>query len=102
MDIKGKTIVITGGGQGLGRAMAVYLAGSGASLALIDLNAEKLAETAGLCRAAGGSAHTYLANVAREEEVVATFERIVADTGAVRRLTHIKHVLQVPIRERIA
>jgi NAD(P)-dependent dehydrogenase (short-subunit alcohol dehydrogenase family) len=29
MDIRGKTIVITGGGQGLGRAMAVYLAGSG-------------------------------------------------------------------------
>ncbi len=52
MDINGKTIVITGGGQGLGRAMAVYLARSGARLALIDLNADKLAETADLCRAA--------------------------------------------------
>ena len=94
MDIKGKTIVITGGGQGLGRAMAVYLAGSGACLALIDLSAEKLAETAGLCRAAGGSAHTYLANVAREEEVVATFERIVADTGAVHGLINNAGILR--------
>ena len=94
MDIRGKTIVITGGGQGLGRAMAAYLAGSGACLALIDLNAEKLAETAGLCRAAGGSAHTYLANVAREEEVVATFERIVADTGAVHGLINNAGILR--------
>ena len=30
MDIRGKTIVITGGGQGLGRAMAAYLADTGA------------------------------------------------------------------------
>ena len=94
MDINGKTIVITGGGQGLGRAMAVYLARSGARLALIDLNADKLAETADLCRAAGGSAHVYLANVAREEEVVATFERIVADTGAVHGLINTAGILR--------
>jgi len=36
MNIKNKVIVITGGGQGLGRAMAFELAQSGAKLALID------------------------------------------------------------------
>ena len=45
MDIKGKTIVITGGGQGLGRAMAVAFAKDGATLAIIDLNEEPLAQT---------------------------------------------------------
>ncbi|MCG3171038.1 MAG: 3-oxoacyl-[acyl-carrier-protein] reductase FabG [Pseudomonadales bacterium] len=94
MDIKGKTIVVTGGGQGLGRAMAVYLARSGATLALIDLNEQKLAETAGHCRAAGGAAHTYLANVAREEEVIATFDRIVTDTGAVHGLINNAGILR--------
>lgn len=94
MDIKGKTIVVTGGGQGLGRAMAVYLARSGATLALIDLNEQKLAETAEQCRAAGGAAHTYLANVAREEEVIATFDRVVADTGAVHGLINNAGILR--------
>ena len=76
MDLKGKTIVVTGGGQGLGRAMAVELAGAGANLALIDLNDEPLAETVQLCREAGGDAKPYKANIAREEEVVAVFDAI--------------------------
>ena len=94
MDIKDKTIVVTGSGQGLGRAMAVYLAASGARLALIDLNQEKLAETADKCRAAGGSAQIYLANVAKEEEVIGTFERIIADTGAVHGLINNAGILR--------
>ena len=38
MNITDKTIVITGGGQGLGRAIAISLANHGAKIALIDLN----------------------------------------------------------------
>jgi 3-oxoacyl-[acyl-carrier protein] reductase len=94
MDIKDKTIVVTGAGQGLGRAMAVYLAGSGARLALLDLNQEKLDETAEKCRAAGGSAHAYIANVAREDDVVSTFDRIMADTGAVHGLINNAGILR--------
>jgi short-subunit dehydrogenase len=41
MNLNGKTIVVTGGGQGLGRAMALSLAKTGAKLALIDLNEEQ-------------------------------------------------------------
>lgn len=94
MDIKGKTIVVTGGGQGLGRAMAVFLAHSGAALALVDLNEERLAETVQLCRDAGGAAHAYLVNVAREDEVVAGFDRIIADTGAVHGLINNAGILR--------
>jgi 3-oxoacyl-[acyl-carrier protein] reductase len=94
VDIKGKTIVITGGGQGLGRAMAVYLAASGARLALIDLNQEKLNETKALCKNAGGSALSYLANVAKEDDVIVTFDRIVADTGAVHGLINNAGILR--------
>ncbi len=42
MQLKDKVIIITGGCQGLGRAMAEYLAARGARLALVDLNPEKL------------------------------------------------------------
>ena len=42
MELKDKVIIITGGCQGLGRAMGEYLAAKGAKLALVDLNQEKL------------------------------------------------------------
>lgn len=76
MQIQDKVIVITGGGQGLGRAMAVNLASQGAKLALIDLNEELLKETVGLIEQAGSSAKYYLANVTNEVEVEQTFNQI--------------------------
>lgn len=79
MDIKGKTIVITGGGQGLGRAMAVYFANKGANLALIDLNQEALDATVAQCKEAGSDARAYICNVAEEEAVVSCFAQIDQD-----------------------
>lgn len=76
MNIKDKVIVITGGGQGLGRAMAVSLAEQGAQLALIDLNQELLDETVGLIEQAGSIAKSYIANVADEPQVEQVFNQI--------------------------
>ncbi|NVL45085.1 SDR family NAD(P)-dependent oxidoreductase, partial [Pseudomonas syringae pv. actinidiae] len=67
MELKDKLIIITGGGQGLGRAMAEYLAGKGANLALVDLNQEKLDQAVAACVALGVKARAYLCNVANEE-----------------------------------
>ncbi|WP_448554389.1 SDR family oxidoreductase [Thalassotalea montiporae] len=79
MNVKNKTIVITGGGQGLGRAIAVNLAEQGAKLALIDLDAELLQETVSLVEQAGSSAKFYIANVTIESDVEAVFEQINQD-----------------------
>jgi len=46
MDLAGRTAVITGAGSGIGRALAHEAAGRGMTLALLDSNAEMLAETA--------------------------------------------------------
>ncbi len=81
MDLNGKVIAVTGGGQGLGRSMAVVLAAKGAKMALIDLNQEKLDEAVELCKAAGGDAKAYIANVAKEDDVISTFDKIVEDFG---------------------
>ena len=81
MNLNGKVIAVTGGGQGLGRSMAMVLAAKGAKLALIDLNQEKLDEAVELCKAAGGDAKAYIANVAKEEDVISTFDQIVEDFG---------------------
>jgi 3-oxoacyl-[acyl-carrier protein] reductase len=83
MQIKGKTIVITGGGRGIGRAMALAFADKGGNVALIDLNVADLDETKKLCEAKGVKAWTYVANVAKEDEVVATFDAIARDCDGI-------------------
>lgn len=94
MELKGKVVAVTGGGQGLGRSMALVLAAKGAKLALIDLNQEKLDETVSLCKAAGGDAKAYIGNVANEESVIATFDQIVEDFGALNGLINNAGILR--------
>jgi 3-oxoacyl-[acyl-carrier protein] reductase len=81
MELRGKTILITGAGRGLGAAMAKRLAARGAGLALVDLDDRGLVAVRDACRALGVRAETYSANVALENEVVGVFDRVVADFG---------------------
>lgn len=94
MKLQDSVIAITGGGQGLGRAMAEYLAAKGARLALIDLMPEKLEEAVAACDKAGGEARTYVCNVAKEEDVEKTFEAIVADFGQLNGLVNNAGILR--------
>ena len=48
MNVKGKTILITGGGRGLGRAMALAFAAKGARLAIVGVNQGVIDEAAAL------------------------------------------------------
>ncbi len=88
MDLQGKTIVITGAARGLGAAMAKRLAARRPKLALVDLGADSLADTAAACRALGAEVKTYGANVAKEADVVALFDSIVRDCGGVDGLVN--------------
>jgi 3-oxoacyl-[acyl-carrier protein] reductase len=94
MKLQDSVIAITGGGQGLGRAMAEYLAAKGARLALIDLMPEKLDEAAAACDKTGGDVRTYVCNVAKEEDVEKTFEAIVADFGQLNGLINNAGILR--------
>lgn len=89
MDLSDKTIAITGGGRGLGAAMGKRLARQGCRLALIDMDEEALSVTAAECVEAGSpQVATYKVNVAREDEVVALFDRIATDFGALHGLVN--------------
>lgn len=81
MQLEGKLVAITGSGRGIGRAMALAFAQKRANVALIDLNADDLAQTRALCEAEGVRANSYICNVTREEEVAGTLDRVVADFG---------------------
>lgn len=81
MDISNKTVVVTGAGRGIGRAIALKLARHGADIALFDLNADDLEETSALCAAESVKARGYRVNVADEGEVSAAMTRVAADFG---------------------
>ncbi len=94
MELKDKLIIITGGGQGLGRAMAEYLASKGANLALLDLNQEKLDQAVAACEALGVKARAYLCNVANEDQVVDTVSKVAEDFGAIHGLVNNAGILR--------
>ncbi len=65
--------MVTGGARGIGRAIALRLAGEGASVAVSDLDLESAEAVAGEARRAGGSASAYRLDAASEPEVQAFF-----------------------------
>ena len=82
MDIKDKTVAITGAARGIGKALALAFATKGARLALIDLSVDDIASTAAMCAEMGVEARSYACNVTREDDVVATMNAIAADFGS--------------------
>ena len=87
MDLQGKTIAITGGGRGLGAAMARRLAARECNLALIDVDDTSLGDVADSCRGAGAAeVGTWTANVANEADVERVFAEIAARFGALHGL----------------
>lgn len=82
MRFAGKVIVITGAAQGIGRACAVRFLSEGAKVVIADVNAERLAATAGEI----GSSDTVLAvvtDVARKDQVDALIATTVAQFGRI-------------------
>jgi 3-oxoacyl-[acyl-carrier protein] reductase len=83
MDLKGKTLLITGGAQGLGQKMAETIAAQGASIALADIDESKLKDTIQLCSKNGNKVKSYSANVADESSVEKLFRNIRSDFGGI-------------------
>jgi len=83
-DLDGKPVFVTGASRGIGRAICVELAKEGAPLALFDLSADALSETAGLCRDAGSPRVTvHATDVSKAASVAAAAEEATAAHGGV-------------------
>ena len=80
-DLAGETVMITGGGRGLGRAIADGFAVSGATVAILGRDETKLAAAVAEMREAGSKAHFYVANVADEAALAAAAERMRGEIG---------------------
>ena len=73
MNIKDKIIVITGAAQGLGAQIAHRLGKAGATLALLDLNKEKLSQLKSSLENKNIQSEYFVANVSSEEQISKTF-----------------------------
>lgn len=82
-SLKNKTAVVTGGGGGLGSAIADGLARAGARLALTGLTEDRAARAAEQCRKHGCDARAYVLNVLEEPAVRDGAQRILDDFGHV-------------------
>src|SRR3984893_14804562 len=74
MTLSGRVALVTGASQGIGRACALRLAASGATVAVAARNQEKLTELVQQIEASGGKASAFTVDVADEEQVKTTFK----------------------------
>lgn len=82
IDLRGRVALVTGGGRGLGQAMALALAAHGAAVAVTARSADQLRTTAELIAAAGGVARAFPANVANAGDVQGLKAAVGQELGA--------------------
>jgi NAD(P)-dependent dehydrogenase (short-subunit alcohol dehydrogenase family) len=82
-DLRDKTVVITGGASGIGRAMADAFAVEGARIVLADIEPGALEEATRALRASGATALAVPTDVSKAEQVQALADRAVAELGRV-------------------
>lgn len=80
--------MVTGAGQGLGRAFATSAADAGWRVAILDLNEEKAAQVAAEIISSGGMARSYGADIADADVLAVVADRIASELGPVTGLVN--------------
>src|SRR6202040_1224406 len=83
MIFSGRVALVTGASQGIGRACALNLAQSGATLALAARSREKLEELVAQIESAGGKAAAFPLDVGDEEQIKSVFKAAIAQFGKI-------------------
>jgi NAD(P)-dependent dehydrogenase (short-subunit alcohol dehydrogenase family) len=90
--LHGKTLIITGGSLGMGRELALELAGAGVNLVLNARHEPQLAEAADQCRAQGAQVR-YVAGNAAAAETVSRLVKQALELGGFYGFVHVAGVL---------
>ncbi|MCP6720412.1 MAG: SDR family oxidoreductase [Patescibacteria group bacterium] len=84
MSIKNKTIIVTGGSDGIGKQIVLRLAKLGPSLVIVALNEDKLRETAKEAESLGAAeVKAYSCDIRDAEKVTETVNQIASDFGGI-------------------
>jgi NAD(P)-dependent dehydrogenase (short-subunit alcohol dehydrogenase family) len=86
--LDGRTALITGASKGLGKSIALSLAGAGARLALASRNKEQLQAVAGEVRKLGAEAEVFVADVTAEADVKRLESEVTARFGRAQILVN--------------
>lgn len=94
MKIKNKTIVVTGGGNGMGREIVLNLLERGAKVAAVDMNGSALAETQKLARDNKGNLSLHVLNITDKVAVEKLPEQVISIHGQVDGLINNAGIIQ--------
>lgn len=81
LSFKNKVVVVTGGSQGIGRAICKGFAGKGAKVSILDIKEEETQKVVEEIKRDGGTARFYKTNVMESSSVKETFDRILNEFG---------------------
>jgi len=87
-SLQGRTALVTGASQGIGRACALALAQAGARVALAARNEEKLNQVAAEIASQGGSAAVFTLDLASEDSIKACAKAAIAHFGSIEILVN--------------
>ena len=87
-SLQGRVAVVTGGGSGIGRAVAIRLAEDTAKVAILDINADGAEDTANMIRAAGGVALAVSADCSDKAAIKAAADATRASLGKIAILVN--------------
>ncbi len=93
MELADKSVVVTGGGNGIGRQVVLGLLRRDARVAAVDIRQESLDETAGLANA-GDRLSTFAVDITDRAATAALPEKVVAAHGAVDGLINVAGIIQ--------
>jgi NAD(P)-dependent dehydrogenase (short-subunit alcohol dehydrogenase family) len=81
--LAGRTVLVTGGGSGIGRSTSIRAAHEGAAVAVVDRHRDNAEETAAMVRAEGGMATAYACDVADDTQVARTVAAALSELGRI-------------------
>src|SRR3954451_17269702 len=88
-DFSGRTVVVTGGARGVGRAIGQHFRAAGATVFLVDYDNDEVAAAAKEMNAIGLSA-----DVSRTADVTQVMEQVISDTGRIDVLVNNAGILR--------